>query len=383
MNLAKGDLTVALVGLRFGAEFAPIYQAHPDVREVVLCDSDPEQLETVGARFGISRRMSSLEEVLAAPDIDAVHLVTPLTLHGSQSIQVMESGKHCAVTIPAALSMEELDSLVDVEKRTGMRYMMMETAVYTREFLFVREMFERGEFGALSFARGAHLQDMEGWPAYWRGFPPIAHITHALAPVLALTGTGADRVHCFGSGRLSDEMASAYGNPFPVETAIFRLDDVDISVEVTRSMFRTARPYTESFAIYGDRLGFEWPQLEDEQPLLFEMGALSTERGRPIDVKRLDVPDRADLLPEEIRPFTRESVYQGGDHLSFVQGGGHGGSHPHLVHEFVRAVVEDRQSAIDAATAANWTAAGLAAHESAMQQGAEVTIPRFDHQLVA
>jgi predicted dehydrogenase len=385
MNISpgrKGELTVALVGLQFGAEFAPIYQSHPNVREVVICDQDAEQLEVVGARFGIERRMSSLEEVLATPDIDAVHLVTPVTLHGAQSIQVLEAGKHCACTIPAALTFNDLKRIVELEASSGLRYMMMETAVYTREFLFVKELYERGDFGDLSFARGAHLQDMEGWPNYWQGFPPLSHITHAIGPVLALTKAPASTVHCFGSGRLSSEMESNYGNPFPVEMAIFRIEEVGIAVEVTRSMFRTARPYTESFAVYGDKLGFEWPQIEEEKALLFEMQDPEGKRGRNIDVRRFDAPDRADLLPEAIQAFTQEFVYEGGDHLSFVQGGGHGGSHPHLVHEFVSAIVENRPSSIDAATAANWTAAGLAAHESAMKGGVGIAIPRFDRHLV-
>ena len=49
-----------------------------------------------------------------------------------------------------------------------------------------------------------------------------------------------------------------------------------------------------------------------------------------------------------------------------------------LVHEFVRSIVEERAPAIDAVTAANWTAAGICAHQSAMQGGAEVEVPRFD-----
>jgi hypothetical protein len=54
-------------------------------------------------------------------------------------------------------------------------------------------------------------------------------------------------------------------------------------------------------------------------------------------------------------------------HLSFEQGGGHHGSHPDLVHEFVRSIMERRAPAIDAVTAANWTAAGICAHELALQ----------------
>ncbi len=85
------------------------------------------------------------------------------------------------------------------------------------------------------------------------------------------------------------------------------------------------------------------------------------------------------MLPPSIGKYTQRFVYSDEQkHLSFEQGGGHHGSHPHLVHEFVRSIVEGRKPAIDGVTAANWTAPGLCAHQSAMQGGAEVDIPRFD-----
>lgn len=374
---AHSQLRIAVVGLEFGAEFVPIYKAHPDVAEVAICDLNSEVLASVGDRMAVSRRFDTLEQVLAADDIDAVHLVTPVTHHGVHTIKVLEAAKHCACTIPMALEVEELARIVDLQKATGRVYMMMETAVYTREFLYVQDLIRRGEFGRIAFARGHHLQDMEGWPDYWLGFPPLAHITHALGPVLALLNTRASRVHCFGSGWMPEHMTARYNNPFPVETAIFQLEGTDVAAEVTRNMFQMARPYSEAFSIYGDRMGFEWPQLEEENPLLFQMGPRGEKRGRPISATRVEVPDFAHLLPPEIAPFTQKSVHSQGGHLSFVQGGGHGGSHPHLVHEFLRSIVENREPTIGAATAANWTAAGLAAHQSAMQGGAAVDIPAF------
>ena len=65
------------------------------------------------------------------------------------------------------------------------------------------------------------------------------------------------------------------------------------------------------------------------------------------------------------------------EHLSFIQGAGHGGSHPHMVHEFLRAIVEERDSAIDVETAANWTSTGICAHQSAMSGGKKVYLPDF------
>lgn len=374
---STGPLRVALVGLEFGAEFAPIYQAHPDVSSVVLCDLNGDRLAEVSEQFGIAETTTSLDDVCSDPTIDAVHLVTPVTVHAQQTLQVLSAGKHCACTIPAALSFEDLRAIVELQRTVGKVYMMMETAVRTREFFYVQDLIRDGAFGEIAFARGAHLQDMEGWPSYWQGFPPLMHITHALAPVLALLETRATEVRCFGSGHLKPEMAAVYGNTYPVETAIFGLESTDVRVEVTRSMFELARPYTESFAIYGNRLGFEWPQLEGEQPLLFELEPRSENRGRPVRATRFDAPDRPDLLPDELRRFTRQFVHEDGDHLSFVQGGGHGGSHPHLVHEFVRSVVTGQKPSIDAVTAANWTAAGLAAHQSAMTGGEKVIVPAF------
>ena len=93
------------------------------------------------------------------------------------------------------------------------------------------------------------------------------------------------------------------------------------------------------------------------------MEPLPSGRGRPVAASRINVPYRPDLLPQELADFT--------------YGGGHDGSHPHLVHEFVRSIVEERPSTIDAVTAADWTAAGICAHASAMRDGELVVVPSF------
>jgi len=371
-------MRVALAGLRFGAQFVPIYLHHPLVKELTIVDSDAVALKTVGDRFQVERRATDLAAVLRG-GIDAVHLVTPIPVHARQTLAVLEAGKHCACTVPMATSLADLRAIVAAQKRSGRVYMMMETAAYTREFLLARDMLGRGEIGRIQLLRGAHYQDMENWPPYWMGLPPMHYATHAIAPLLLLLGKRARFVHCFGSGSMRPELQAPYGNPFPAETAIFRFDSSDVAAEVTRTLFQTARAYTEAFAIYGENATFEWQQIEEEQPVVFRMGATAPGRGRPIAVERVEALDRQDLLPEPIRRFTRRGVYdESNPHLSYLQGGGHGGSHPHLVHEFVSAIAGNRKPAVDAVTAANITAAGICAHESAMRNGERVEIPAFE-----
>ena len=87
------------------------------------------------------------------------------------------------------------------------------------------------------------------------------------------------------------------------------------------------------------------------------------------------------MLPEEIRRHTVGGNYDPlNPQESLISGaaGGHHGSHPHLVHEFVSSILENRKAAIDEVLGANITAAGICAHLSAMQDGAEVVVPVFD-----
>jgi len=118
----------------------------------------------------------------------------------------------------------------------------------------------------------------------------------------------------------------------------------------------------------------EWPLVEHE-PLILHRAKLP----EPKIPKPVKAPDFAKLLPRPIRQFTTQGVYDLGKktHLSFTQGSGHGGSHPHLAHEFIMSLIEDRDPLPNARQSANWTCVGLCAHESALAGGKIVKLPAF------
>src|SRR5690606_24242102 len=131
-----------------------IYLAHPDVRRVALVDSDPERLTRVADDLGVEDRYLDLEQALRGDGWDAVHLLTPVALHADQVEAVLDSGRHCASAVPMATRLEDLDRLIAAEERSGRNYMMMETAVYSREFFHARRLLESGALGRLSYFRG-------------------------------------------------------------------------------------------------------------------------------------------------------------------------------------------------------------------------------------
>ena len=370
-------IRVAIVGLGFGAEFIPIYQKYPGAEIYAICRRERKGLDECGQRYGIKARYTDYRDLLKDPNVDAVHINSPIPDHAWMSIEALNAGKHVACTVPMGTSIDECKRIVEAQRKSGKIYMMMETVVYSREYLYVKELYDKGELGKLQFLRGSHQQDMDGWPDYWPGLPPMWYATHCVSPCLAILGKHAKSVVCHGSGRIREELIGRYGSPFAVETATFTIKDSDVVAEVTRSLFDVARQYRESFDATGSKKSFEWQQVEGEDPVIHTKSTPERPLSEPEIPKRVKVPDYAKLLPEPIRRFTQPAAIQDAEHLSFLQGGGHGGSHPHLVHAFLSALKGERPPLPDAETSANWTMVGLCAHESAMNGGKRVDIPVF------
>jgi predicted dehydrogenase len=368
--MASGQFRVALVGLGFGAEFIPIYQRHPQAVVEAVCRRNETELNRVGDALGVGKRYTKFEDVLADPAVDFVHINSPIPDHAWMSQEALKAGKHVMCTVPMATNVADCEKICQLVADTGRKYMMAETVVYSREFLFIRDLYRRGEFGRIQYMQASHPQDMDGWPDYWERMIPMHYATHVVSPVLGLMDSRAEYVSCFGSGRVRDDIREKSGNSFAVESCHIKIADSDVCAHIWRFLYDTARQYRESFDVYGSKKSFEWTLVEGEPHIMH-----TAKRPEPEIPERIEAPDFAHLLPAEIQRFTRSIV--DAEHLSFLQGSGHGGSHPHLVHEFLSALAEDRDPWPNAPASANWTCVGILAHESALQGGQTIRLPEF------
>ena len=100
------------------------------------------------------------------------------------------------------------------------------------------------------------------------------------------------------------------------------------------------------------------------------------------NVERISTGNYHTLLPEAIRRFTVKSDDYNETNLQLSlnrdASDGHGGSHPHRLHEFIRSILENRKAWINEINGANIVAAGICAHESAMKEGEVIDIPDFN-----
>lgn len=110
--------TVAVIGCNIGrAHIKDGYSKLPDkFRVLAVCGLDVPQMNALADEFGIPRRVTSFEEVLAMTDIDIIDICTPPALHVPQCLAALAAGKHVVCEKPIAGSLADVDRLIAAEK---------------------------------------------------------------------------------------------------------------------------------------------------------------------------------------------------------------------------------------------------------------------------
>src|SRR5258706_15410975 len=134
-----GKVRVAIVGLGFGAEFIEIFQAHPDAEMYAICQRNPESLKRVGDQFGVAKRYSSFDELLRDPNVDAVHINSPIADHAPMSLKALQAGEHGAFAVPVAASGGGWKAVVDARSKSGKSCNRIETGGDRRRNFFAKE----------------------------------------------------------------------------------------------------------------------------------------------------------------------------------------------------------------------------------------------------
>ncbi len=124
-------------------------------------------------------------------DIDLVYICTPWQLHVEVAVYAMNHGKHVAIEVPCANTVEECWRLVDAAERNRVHCMILENCCYDHFELTTLNMAHQGLFGEIIHAEGAYIHNLEPyWEHYadnWRLEYNQAHngdvyATHGIGP---------------------------------------------------------------------------------------------------------------------------------------------------------------------------------------------------------
>ena len=168
-----------------------------------LCDIVPEEAEKVRKRIEFAGFNPTLytgeaeawKKLCDRKDIDLVYICTPWNMHTPMAVYAMEHGKHVAIEVPAADTLEECWQLVETSEKTRMHCQMMENCCYDFFELLTLNMARQGFFGDIVHCEGAYIHNLlelnfnkHGYWNMWRLRENASrrgnlYPTHGLGPV--------------------------------------------------------------------------------------------------------------------------------------------------------------------------------------------------------
>ena len=111
------------------------------------------------------------KEMCQREDLDLIYIVTDWAMHTPMAVYAMEQGKHVAIEVPAATSIDECWQLVNTAEKTQRHCMMLENCVYDFFELTTLNMAQHGLFGEVIHAEGAYIHNLDPyWKNYYRGW---------------------------------------------------------------------------------------------------------------------------------------------------------------------------------------------------------------------
>lgn len=180
--------------------------AIPGVEVAALCDLYPERVAAQQKWLADNGKPAAREysgeegyKAMCESDLDLVYVVTPWQLHAKIALYAMESGKHAAIEVPAAMNLEECWALVETAERTGRHCMQLENCCYGEVEMLTLNLARQGAFGEVMHGEGAYIHDLRelnymdpalgSYQGYWRlkwnrDHTGNIYPTHGLVPIM-------------------------------------------------------------------------------------------------------------------------------------------------------------------------------------------------------
>ena len=152
----------------------------PGTQVVALCDLLPERVQgaqNILKKAGLTEAApysgseDAWKKLCERNDIDLVYIATDWVHHADMAVYAMEHGKHVAIEVPAAMTMDEIWKLINTSEKTRKHCMQLENCVYDFFELTSLNMAQQGMFGEVLHVEGAYIHNLEDfWPYYWNNW---------------------------------------------------------------------------------------------------------------------------------------------------------------------------------------------------------------------
>lgn len=173
---------VGFVGLGMrGADAVERYTFIPGSKITAICDIEPDRVESslnylknknLETPATYSGSEDSWKELCENPNVDLVYIATDWKHHVPVALYAMQQGKHVAIEVPSALTMEDIWALIDTAETNRLHCMILENCIYDDFELNTLNMAQNGLFGEVLHTEGSYIHNLSDfWDLYhdnWR-----------------------------------------------------------------------------------------------------------------------------------------------------------------------------------------------------------------------
>ncbi len=372
----------------------------PGTKVVALCDIRPERVEVaqnILKKAGLpeaaaySGSEDAWKQLCERDDIDLVYIATDWKHHALMGVYAMEHGKHVAIEVPAAMTLDEIWALINTSEKTRKHCMQLENCVYDFFELTTLNMAQQGVFGDVLHVEGSYIHNLEEfWSEYWNNWRMDynrknrgdVYATHGMGPACQLLG-----IH---RGDRMDYLVAmdtkAVNGPAIVEKSTgekvedFQNGDQTTTVIRTKNgktmliqhNVMTPRPYSRMYQLVGtDGYASKYPV--QEYCL------------RPAQIDSKDVPNHENLnahgsVPEKVKKALMDK-YKHPIHIELEETakkvGGHGGMDYIMDYRLVYCLRNGLPLDMDVYDLAEWCCMAELTRLSIENSSAPVAVPDF------
>ena len=365
-----------------------------------LCDVEADRVEACQKLLekhgrpraeGYSGSTEAYKAMCERDDIDLIYIATDWIHHVPLALYAMEHGKHVAIEVPAAMTLQEIWQLINTSERTRLHCMMLENCVYDFFEIAALNMAQQGLFGEVLHVEGAYQHNLDDfWTEYWNNWRLDYNIAHR-GDIYPTHGIGPDcqllNIH---RGDRMEYLVAMDTKPFNGPRVAKKLTGTDCpdfqNGDQTSTLIRTVqgktmliqhnvltpRPYSRMYQIVGsDGYASKYPKHQ----LLFRSDQLKGKE--TADYQNLNaheaMPDSLceAMLKKYLPPFVQELEEKA------KKVGGHGGMDFIMDYRLVYCLQHGLPLDMDVYDMAEWCCLGPLTRISLECGSAPVAIPDF------
>lgn len=141
---------------------------------VAVFDKVETRAKDFADKYGV-RYVTSFEEFLADPEVEAVTVATPTGVHGDVAIPAACAGKHILCEKPLDVTLEKADAIIRTCQEHNVRLSAVFQSRFVRSVQAIKKAYDAGRFGKVTLAstqvkwfRSQEYYDSAGWRGTWQ-----------------------------------------------------------------------------------------------------------------------------------------------------------------------------------------------------------------------